>query len=265
MPADELSYEENIRLLDRLFPNGFAGAEIKAELIPQGWEHSSLRFIFHPTAKQSYDEMVQQRKNISEIFKDEKNENDLPEFDEFKKEYSEKPIQSEKELWDLMGLCVWDIFSNNHEVIAPDGRIANLGSFRGSGSFIALWIEGREETDERYGYLDFYMGSALVSQRADLSPVYRMIFKRLRTLGFDWSYSFPRVYLFDPSKGERENPEDYDPLKALTEKQESDDLKKELDEIYRESAAKAREGEPPSIVQAYAEAYGELPEGWPPE
>lgn len=32
----------------------------------------------------------------------------------------------------LLGLCLWDVFSDNHDVIAADGRVVHLGSFRGS-------------------------------------------------------------------------------------------------------------------------------------
>jgi hypothetical protein len=44
-------------------------------------------------------------------------------------------------------------------------------------------------------YLRFYMGTIWISRRADLTPVYAMIFRRLRVLGADWEYHFPQLYL----------------------------------------------------------------------
>ena len=41
------------------------------------------------------------------------------------------------------------------------------------------------------------MGTIYVAQRADLRPVYRMIFRRLRSRGLDWVYHFPRLYAID--------------------------------------------------------------------
>jgi hypothetical protein len=35
-----------------LFPNGFAGEDVLAEIAPEGWSQSALRFYFHPTVDQ---------------------------------------------------------------------------------------------------------------------------------------------------------------------------------------------------------------------
>jgi hypothetical protein len=137
--------------------------------------------------------------------------------------------------------------------------------------------------DGRYTYLDFYMRTTTVSQRADLVPVYAMIFRRLKARGFDWKYSFPRLNLVDfrPLKKQLdeqkrleggEDFEAYDPEKALAEEEEERqhdaelaDMRASLDEGYREAAAAARDAEPPATVRAYRQIYGEFPNGWPPE
>jgi hypothetical protein len=41
-----------------------------------------------------------------------------------------------------LGLGLWDVFSDNNEVLAPDGRCADLGSFRASAGEIADWLNG---------------------------------------------------------------------------------------------------------------------------
>lgn len=47
----------------------------------------------------------------------------------------------------------WDVFSDNHEVIAADGRVADIGSFRGASAFRAeladMNARAREEAMDR--------------------------------------------------------------------------------------------------------------------
>src|SRR5262245_56876886 len=44
---------------DRLFPEGFAGSDVLAELAPDGWQQSPLLPCFHPSVEQIYAERVQ--------------------------------------------------------------------------------------------------------------------------------------------------------------------------------------------------------------
>src|SRR6266498_4188108 len=77
--------------------------------------------------------------------------------------------------------CAWDIFSDEHDVVALDGRIVHLGSWRGAGGFIADQLNRRRKAGEYcYDYLGFYMGTFTIAQRADLTPVYEMVFRRLK-------------------------------------------------------------------------------------
>ena len=39
-------------LFDELFPHGFAGADVVAEIAPEGWEHSPILACFHPSVEQ---------------------------------------------------------------------------------------------------------------------------------------------------------------------------------------------------------------------
>src|SRR5262249_30428676 len=53
------------------------------------------------------------------------------------------------------------------------------------GGFLADLLN-RQIGEERYDYLNYYLGTIWLAQRADLGPVYRMIFRRLRGRAFDW-------------------------------------------------------------------------------
>jgi hypothetical protein len=139
--------------------------------------------------------------------------------------------------------------------------------------------EDKIPREERgYDYMDFYCGTQMVGGRADLTGVYRFIFRRLRAAGCDWRYTFPRLHLVDlrplgDALKERDESSkfDYDPSAAFAqeaERAEKDaeiaETRARLDDSYREAVAAAREGPPPLTVTAYRAEYGEWPEGWPP-
>ena len=115
-----------------------------------------------------------------------------PTREEIAREYREHPIEPEAEVRELVGQCLWDIFSESHEVVAAeDGRVLDLGSFRYAGGVLAD-VANRQTGTTQYDYMNFYLGTSWVSRRADFTPVYRMIFGRLRRRGLDWIYHFPR-------------------------------------------------------------------------
>jgi len=100
-----------------------------------------------------------------------------------------------EEVTELVGLCLWDVFSDNHDVIAADGRVADIGSFRGAGAFLDEHLTRGRDGWQEGNYLRFYLGMIWTSRRAELTPVYAMIFRRLRSLAADWVYHFPELYL----------------------------------------------------------------------
>lgn len=275
---ERLSDEECIAVVTGLFPQGPGGADVMLELAPGGWDHSPLRLCFHPTPQQVFDEALAMHHRIEELSEGRgEAPSPPPTFEEVVSRYVDPPSEPERELAELVGRCMWDIFSDNHEVITSDGRVVDLGSFRGSGAFIADWLN-RGQGGKRYDYMDLYMGTIWIENRADLKPVYEMIFRRLRLRGCDWVYHFPRLALVDMRPLlERLKPptpewEGYDPSRSLEEQKESEEHEREvsemrarLDEGYREAVEKAREGPPPDTVAAYRYVYGVLPQGWPPE
>lgn len=55
-------------LFDRLFPHGFAGADVLAEVAPDGWEQSPLLACFHqpaPTTVRAYREVYRRESGSS--------------------------------------------------------------------------------------------------------------------------------------------------------------------------------------------------------
>jgi hypothetical protein len=281
---DEKSYSdpELEEEFARLFPRGFAGPDVLQELAPGGWENSPLLAVFHPSIDQIYEESLRLHRNFARLRRpyDPRPEPPEPTRDEVAASFREHPIEVETEVRELVGQCLWDVFSDSHEVVAQDdGRMLDLGSFRASGGFLADLLN-RQTGTTQYDYMSFYMGTSWVSQRADFTPVYRMIFGRLRGRGLDWSYHFPRVYAVDlrPLKEALDQQDDepewlnYSPSESLEKEeerkkhdQELAELRESLDESYREAVEEALVAPPPPTVQAYEAVYGQFPRGWPPE
>jgi hypothetical protein len=307
-----------------LFPQGWAGPDVLAEIAPEGWEKSPLAAVFHPSVEKAYEEQLRLHRNLAN-FPGRKPDAEMPPeptFEEIQAEHDTGPIEPARECQELVGRCLWDVFSDNHDVLAEDGQALELGSQRASGGFLAevlnsqggppppprpempaeleeklfpksddskvqaMIAEMRREMfgDGGYSYLDFYMGTSMVSDRADLTPVYEMIFRRLKARGLDWKYSFPRLHLVDMRHLKRRLDEekrleagqaefeDYDPEASLAEEKadrehdaELAEMREKLDEGHREAVAAARDAEPPTTVRAYRRVYGDFPNGWPPE
>jgi len=280
--SESTRYEETecIALFDRMFPHAFAGDDVLTEIAPNGWHRSPLLAVFHPSVQQVYRERLQAHENLCSLRRrdDDRPVPPPPTLEEVASEFSESPVDVEREVQELVGMCLWDVFSDNHEVVSADCRLVDLGSFRACGAFIAEYLNQRIGR-RQYDYLSFYMGTVWVSQRADLTPVYEMIFRRLRVCQLDWLYHFPRLYLvdlrplqaaLDDGDGEPEWAH-YEPSEAFVRDQEDKERKREiaemrasLDKAYREAAAAARQHPPPKTVAAYQAVYGQFPRGWPP-
>lgn len=69
-----------------------------------------------------------------------------------RRDYQPRPVRQHEEVTDLVGLCLWDVFSDNHDVITVDGRVADIGSFRGAGAFLDEYLnrDSRERWRERW-------------------------------------------------------------------------------------------------------------------
>lgn len=280
---ERLTDAELKALLDQLFPQGFAGADVFAEIAPEGWQQSPLLACFHPSIERVFEERLQIHHNVEAWRNVARRRNRVtpseapvsePTLEDVCREYQPQPVRQDQELTELVGQCLWDVFSDNHDVIADDGRVADTGSFRGTSAFLDEYAaEGARGTWREGDYMRFYMGTIWTSGRADLTPVYAMIFRRLKSLGADWVYHFPELRLVDlaPLRPQVESPSRYSPSEALglerkarEDRAELERLRGQLAEINAGARADAMDRPAPAVVLAYRLVYGHHPRGWPP-
>lgn len=282
--AKRLTDAELKEFFDRLFPHSFAGADVLAEIAPEGWEKSPLLACFHPSVEKVFEERVQIHRNMEELIglrREREPDNPKlapkpePTLEEVRADWQDTPIAAHEEVMELVAKCLWDVFSDNHDVIAADGRVADIGSFRGAAGFLVEYLTGPNDDLWNMDYCRIYLGTIWISDRADLTPVYAMIFHRLKALGADWEYHFPQLSLVDLSPLrealEQPKPEEYSPSEAFGKEQEERERQAELEKFRAElgeGAAKARRDAmdcpPPETVHAYQTVYGHDPKGWPP-
>lgn len=279
--AKRLTGRELHALFDELFPHGFASADVLAEIAPEGWERSPLVACFHPSVEQLFEERVALHRNLEEwrqLGRKRKGETTVasepePTIDDVHREYEPSAVNEEEEVTELVGLCLWDVFSDNHDVIAADGRLADIGSFRGAGAFLDEHLTRDREGWRDGDYMRFYMGTIWISRRADLMPVYAMIFGRLKAVGADWVYHFPELGLveFAPADDTNKPGEGYSVTEGAVAEVEAQKRRADVERFraeLREANARAREEAmdrpPPATVHAYREVYGRDPRGWPP-
>jgi hypothetical protein len=171
---ERLTDAELHAFFDRLFPNGFAGDDGLNELAPEGWERLPLVACFHPSVEERYEEAVQFHRNL-ESLRDVRRRPDgtahavdapspEPTLEEVRREHRPTPIQRHEEVTEWVGLCLWDVFSDNHDVIAADGRVADIGSFRGAGAFLDEHLTGGQDSWREGDYLRFYLGTIWISR-----------------------------------------------------------------------------------------------------
>jgi len=149
-----------------------------------------------------------------------------PTLEEVAAAYQDSPNETEREVRELVGMCLWDTFSNEHDVVGLDGRLVDIGSWRGAGGFIADQLN-RQTVESKYEYMDFFMGTVWVSQRTDLAPVYEMIFRRLKERLLNWRYRFPELGLVEFSS---DKPDGARSLRI-------EKMKAELKKIHREASS----------------------------
>lgn len=247
--------------------------ELKKEVMPDGFSNSELVHIFHPTAGQQYKEYCQIHENFETLFNKKRKSEPLKTFEEFVLTIEDSNVEELYEIVHIYGDCLWDIFSNNHTVYNENYESYDIGSFRGSGRFLANVIDKMNLVPGRsFDYMDFYMGSFVAESRANLVPVYEFIFRILKAKNLDWEYYFPRtgIISFNRDENEKDDMTNYDPATALKkelerqkQKNELEELKQKLDNAYHEEFEKARYKKPPQEVIAYFSVYGHWPKGHP--
>ncbi|MEM9847710.1 MAG: hypothetical protein AAF847_07460 [Bacteroidota bacterium] len=238
-------------------------------LAPNGWKNSPYYIERESTTKEKDQESQKYFEDFNRMLKEKGIE--MPDFMILENRDTSE-LDEDHELKDLLGSVLWTIFSNNHDVINAEGEVHTLGSFRGSGRFIADLLNEYYPSKAEFVYLDFYCADQFLEDRVeDLRPIYNTFFTRLKAADCDWKYAFPRTFLisFDRPDEEKDDPENYDPATAMQQKLEREEKRKEvaefqrkLDEDYEARKEEAKYNPPPVIVQCYQEIYGRLPEGY---
>lgn len=280
---EQLTDAELQAFFDRLFPYGLAGADVLREIAPEGWKRSPLLACFHPSVERVLEERIQMHRNIEALHRarghrhgparPDEAPRPEPTLEEVRREHELQPVRQDDELTELVGQSLWDVFSDNHEVVV-EGRAADIGSFRGASAFLDEYASGDIRAMGREGdYMRFYMGTIWISGRADLTAVYEMIFRRLRSLDADWIYHFPELQLMDLGAlaTDTEQPTRYSPsegavaeLKARRREAELERFRAELAASNAKAREEAMDHPPPATVRAYRQVYGRNPRGWPP-
>lgn len=194
---------------------------LREALAPEGWADSPLSdyAISAPDEKevQARDVMDEMSELLQDAGEDTIDENVQTLMFEHMHQRNPSPDVGNTEACDVMGLSLWDIFSDNHDVVDPDGVAYHLGSFRGSAGTIAEMLNETYDLGRRYPYIDFYMGTFLMEDDEPFRPVYEWIFRRLYERDCNWHYTFPRLYLFsfDRPEDESDDPAAYDPATSV--------------------------------------------------
>jgi hypothetical protein len=105
-PEDEmrLTDAECVAVFERLFPQGFSGPDVLAEIAPEGWENSPLRAVFHPSLEQVFEESCRMHRNLESLWAQRGREpRPEPTRDEISASYRETPLDPEREIGELVG------------------------------------------------------------------------------------------------------------------------------------------------------------------
>ena len=224
-------------LFKLMFPSGPAGADVMQRLAPNGWRLSSVRLAIHPDRERMTKEQLEEEDRLRTSLVG-KAANRL---------VVGSPHKSidEIECAELLGLCFQNLLTE-HELLDPEGTPRWMDTWRGTGGSLADWVN-QDLGVEAYDYMDFYMGAYHIAHRTDLTPVYALIFSRLRLIGWDW-------YYLDESRGPDELT---DEELAADRYSPETDTKALLSEIARKPYGR--------MVAAYLSEFGCLPKGWFPE
>ena len=127
---ERLTGRELNALFDRLFPHEFVGADVLAEIAPEGWEHSPLLARFRASVAQLFEERLAMHRNLEQFRclggrragAAPLGPRSEPTLEDLRRDYGPSPVNQKEEVTELVGLCLWNVFSDNHGVIAAERR-----------------------------------------------------------------------------------------------------------------------------------------------
>ncbi len=254
---------ELISLLSYLFEKHHLLFE---SLTPEGWVNSPLILFLHPTPEQRFQESFKlyERLNRLEDTSRDKVDREPPRLEDFLPE-DLSGIHPIGEFRYLLAIAVYEIFSNNHQVLDESLKEYDMGSLRGSGRFLSEFLNMfYPEGIKVYDYMDFYYTFPFIAHRSDLSPLFEFIFEKLKKRGMEWIYSVPEMSIIDWDT--ESSPNNFDPHRDLLEKQFNELLIQRMENALEDINMAMRKkilSETPSIVKAYFAIYDKYPSGWP--
>ena len=163
--------------------------------------------------------------------------------------------------------CLWDVFSDNNQVITADGRGVADWSFRDWSHFMNEQIAKTTGQWREDDYFYFALCDYQHSDVYDVNEIYLMIFRRLKAHGADWLYHPPELFAITlGATAAVVNARRAGTHLCLEEQQFLKDY-----QAMREDLQKINEGlrqtlisrPPPPPVAAYRSVYGRHPQGWP--
>ncbi len=159
------------------------------------------------------------------------------------------PINSSKSFVYVIGVAIWDIFSNNNRVISQNNKVYYLGSWRVSGDHIGEVIEENFKKEPFYDYMDFYKGSIYqLPKEIDLILIYEEIFKLLHQNNCDWQYASSGLLTTEIKNG-----------KTTLTNTENNSLINSLKASYNKIIEKLDKNPTQIAIKAYKKVYGNLP------
>jgi len=238
------------------------------ELTPEGWINCSLVYFLHPTPEQRFVEEYKMYERLRQIDqeKGEPINRKPPQRKDFQPE-DLTDLNPISEFRYLLALAIYEIFSNNHQVVDMKGKLYDLGSLRGSGRFLAEFLNMYYPGPIKvYDYLDFYCTYSFIEHRSDLSPLFKHVFQKLKSRDINWIYAVPEIFWIDFSGETDQDERSFDPHRDILEGQYNDLVRRRMEhalEDVNKSLKKQVLSQTPVIVSSYVKIYGGFPEGWP--
>lgn len=170
-------------LFDKIF---YSKDYLFNKIAPNGWINSPYVNFLHPSAQQQLNEHLHIMSSPLGEFINKQDNVKQKTIKDFKQDNLKK-ISPDYEFLYAFGLACYDIFSNENEVVDSNEIVYDIGSHRGSASFVADYINMHFSMEESFDYLDFYL-SPFIRERASLYEFYKFIFQVININKCDWVY-----------------------------------------------------------------------------
>jgi len=251
-------------------------------LSPEGWKNSPLYAVSHPSAAQQMKEELGFN-HFTKLILDRMGESveEDPNFglteDQFKELKPGSP--TEHDLLCLLGTCITEIMADYCLVITTKRKFYYLGPMERASNYMARFLNRYYPIpDWEFKPFNFFHASGEAEGRADIMPIWTLLFQRLKERGLDWVYSLPKgdfselidewrtaIKSYDPPPQDMDA---YDPAHDMEMEMEREHVLKTIDyveEVANEMLEKELEVyayDPPFMIRGYHAVFGDWPTGF---